>query len=627
MRESSKKLKEVGMDRLMRLVGFHLFMIFFVLFGVVNESKAEKLRVAGGQSHTLWVKTDGTLWAWGLNDSGQLGDGANNNRNAPIQIGSESTWVSVSAGGSHSLGLKSDGTLWAWGLNNYGQLGDGTNDNRNAPIQIGSESTWVSVSAGGSHSLGLKADGTLWAWGYNNFGQLGDGTTSNRNLLVQIGSDKSWVAVSGGASHSLGLKSDGTLWAWGHNDYGQVGDGTRGINRTSPVEIAVNFKRSGISAGGSHSLGLKSDGTLWAWGWNNWGQLGDSTITLKSYIPVKIGPDNNWVKVSAGYFHSLALKSDGTLWAWGGNDEGQLGDGTTTGKPYPVQIGSDNNWVSISAGYINSFGMKADGTLWGWGDNHWGQLGDDTKIDRPAPVQIGSDNNWVAIAANNDHEMCIKSDGTLWAWGENVFGQLGDGTIKPKISPIQIGSDKWVTVAESYYHSHCLRADGTLWAWGRNDYGQLGDGTEINKNFPDQIAIAVPGTLFDLIVSTCTGPTAPVAPGQVISLLETTKNQGNGPTAVNTVTRYFWSTDPVYDASDLLVGERVVGPLAAGAFSGPVRMPFTIPSTAVAGTYYIIAKADAENSVAETSEANNTSQIKVRVGAGNSGALFLLLSE
>jgi alpha-tubulin suppressor-like RCC1 family protein len=193
--------------------------------------------VAAGPYHTLAIKSDGTLWGWGVNWGGQLGDGTTENKTVPTQIGTDSHWATVVAGGWHSLALKDDGTLWAWGINSNGQLGNGTvGGNSWSPVQIGSASDWAGVATGNSHVIAVKGNGTLWAWGNNYFGQLGDGTTVDRFTPVQIGSDNGWTTLIAGSSSSLALKGDGTLWGWGNNSYGQLGDGETG-NRNAPVPI------------------------------------------------------------------------------------------------------------------------------------------------------------------------------------------------------------------------------------------------------------------------------------------------------------------------------------------------------------------------------------------------------
>ena len=354
----------------------------------------------------------------------------------PLDSMSYLHWYSIVSGLDHTVALKSDRTLWSWGENFRGQLGDGTTTDRYSPVHIGADNTWDIIAAGYFHTIALKSDGTLWAWGNNSSGKLGDGTTTDRYSPVQIGSYNSWIAIDGGGYHTVGLKSDGTLWAWGNNGIGQLGDGTT-TDRYYPVQIVSDNSWTAVEAGELFTVGLKSDGTLWAWGHNRRGQLGDGT-TSDRYSPVQIGSDNSWIAIKAGAVHTLGLKSDGTLWAWGYNSNGQLGDGTTTDRYYPVQIGFDNTWINIKAGGLHSLALKSNDTLWAWGYNSNGQLGDGTTTDRHSPVLISSDNLWTVIQAGGSHTAALKLEGTLWTWGKNLSGQLGDGTMINRYVPVEI---------------------------------------------------------------------------------------------------------------------------------------------------------------------------------------------
>ena len=648
--------------------------------------------VAAGYDHALALKTDGTLWTWGYNSKGQLGDGTTTNRHSPVQVGSGTDWAALAAGQYHTVALKTDGTLWAWGYNNARQLGDGTTTDRHSPVQIGSETDWAAVAAGHNHTVARRTDGTLWAWGYNNTGQLGDGTTTNRDSPVEVcvgpaapaaidypledndgGFTVSWSAVeeaisytlkratdtsfsdaatvysgpstsyaenglgfgvyyyrvqafmdcgssawqtggavsvntaimslepfflfnsalegqngpdqsieiwnSGGGSldysisssaswlsftpatgatsgerhsitvkyasfglspgrhqaivtiatssecdndprgvpvtlivgpqvvprpnslavggyHTIALKPDGTLWAWGRNVQGQLGDGTTATSRSAHVQIGVGSDWMAVTAGWEHSMALQSDGTLWGWGYNASGQLGDGT-TSDRHSPVQIGPDTTWAGVSSGVSHTIGLNADGGLWAWGSNASGQLGDGTTADRHSPVRVGSDTDWMVIAAGGGHTIGLEFNGTLWAWGYNEYGQLGDGTTTDQHGPVQIGSDTSWVYVSAGIRHTVAVKNDGTLWAWGDNEHGQLGDGTIVSQVTPVQIGSDTdWAAISAGSTHTIALKTDGSLWAWGNNLRGYIGDGTTIDRHSPVQIGSGTDWTVI-----------------------------------------------------------------------------------------------------------------------------------
>jgi len=355
-------------------------------------------------------------------------------RTVTVYSSTEGDWTHISAGNGHTVALKSDGTLWAWGSNAYGQIGDGTVVNRYVPVKI--SSGWSSVCAGAEYTLGIKSDGTLWAWGRNNNGQLGDGTDTDRRTPVQIGTETTWTKIAAGSGHSLALKTDGTLWAWGLNSSGQLGDSTF-VDKNSPVQVGHDTNWTVMAAGHAHNLAIKTDGSLWSWGLNDEGQLGDGT-TVTSNVPGMVGSENSWTAVAAGNEHSVALRNDGILKAWGDNNYGQLGTDSTHDSTIPVLVDSSKDWASIAATYEHTMAVKDDGTLWVWGLNNKGQLGDGTNENEETPYWLESSAAWEAITTGFYHSGAIRKGGTLWMWGDNTYGQLGDGTTTSRLTPVQV---------------------------------------------------------------------------------------------------------------------------------------------------------------------------------------------
>ncbi|WP_083996798.1 T9SS type A sorting domain-containing protein [Chryseobacterium sp. BLS98] len=547
------------------------------------------LKISAGSYYTLAVKSNGTLWGWGSNQSGQLGNGTLSNSNSPVQIGTATNWNIVSAGASHALGIKTNGTLWSWGYNAYGQLGSGTSGNTvNTPTQVGTSANSLLVSAGNNHSLEVNFAGSLRASGLNSSGQLGDNTLVQKNTFTAVvcpsscsvptqlsvaniasttatinwagattapangymyaystnqivggidgttlsntanltnltpnttyyywvashcGSSQSrwvyggtfttladsgcWNVVAGGSTYAIAVKSDGTTWSWGKNEFGQLGDGTT-INRTAPVQVEISNIWK-MSAGDQHVAAIKTDGTLWVWGRNNFGQLGTGN-TIDKIIPVKIGMATDWVSVAVGSYFTIAVKANGTLWAWGRNTYGQFGNGTTYDKNVPTQIGTLTNWKTVTAGDNHALALKTDGTIWAWGENYSGQLGIGSTTNKTTPVQILTGTTWKSIAAKGSHSLAIKTDGTLYGWGSNIHSQLGiEGTsgsslgtgLGSSASPYPVGTaTNWKLVETSSFSSAAIKNDGTLWAWGANGNGTLGDGTVVRRRNPVQI--------------------------------------------------------------------------------------------------------------------------------------------
>ncbi len=346
----------------------------------------------------------------------------------------------ISGGGTHTLALKDDGTVWTWGSNEYGELGDGTTIDKTTPVQIMSGVIAISAKF---HSLALKDDGTVWAWGHNGNGQLGIGNTTNMNVPTQIPSLTNVIAISAGNYFSLALKNDGTVWAWGHNYSGQLGDGST-TDRLTPFQVPNLSNVVSIVGGHSHSIALKNDGTVWAWGWNASGELGDGTTTQK-HSPIQVSNLSNVVLIAGKGSHHIALKDDGTVWAWGYNDKGQLGDGTTTERHSPVQVSALSDFVSYSIGQGHNMAIKSDGTVWSWGYNGYGNIGDGTTTNRHTPINITSLSNISNCSAGRFHSLAVANDGTVWAWGRNDYGQLGDGTTTEKHTPVQIDFNLFTT--------------------------------------------------------------------------------------------------------------------------------------------------------------------------------------
>jgi len=568
--------------------------VYQAVFPLNEFNMRPTLAVSAGSQHSLALTVDGSIWAWGGNSNGQLGDGTSTDRPWPVQVMTVvgladdrpllailHSVIAVSAGDRHSLALLADGTVLAWGANGKGELGDGTTAARKTPVAVsgpnaaGSLTDIIAISAGTRYSLALKADGTVWSWGRNDNGQLGDGTTTDRHTPAKAKVTRA-TAIAAGASHSLALKGDGTVWAWGRNNKGQLGDG--GVT-DSPTPVKVKGPGGGgaltgvtaIAAGKDwYSLALLGDGTVWAWGYNSHRQLGDGTTHTRK-TPVQVigasgeGKLTGVVAIAAGAVHNLALQ-DSHVIAWGWNNGGRLGTGNDADPGFPVKVAQSMSTgvFAIAAGLLHSLIVKVECTMaaWGsnkngqlaadaidssavaitpflpasaevfhltapagglghslalklgaptsstnsigyishvmaWGLNASGQLGDDTNKDRyyavpvSGPLSVDTFIAVKAIAAGRAHSLALTTDGKVWAWGLNTSGQLGDGTKQKRAKPVQVkgpGGDGYllqiVAIAAGGAHSLALHADGTVWAWGSNAWGQLGDGSTDGRTLP-----------------------------------------------------------------------------------------------------------------------------------------------
>jgi alpha-tubulin suppressor-like RCC1 family protein len=361
--------------------------------------------------------------------------------------------------------------LWTWGFNSFGQLGDNTQSIRSTPVTTSAGgANWKQVACGYRHTAAIKTDGTLWTWGSGGFGQLGDNTTSQRNTPVTtFAGGTNWKQVSGGYRFTAAIKTDGTLWTWGDNGSGRLGDNTT-TQRITPVTTfsgGTNWKQ--VSCGFNFTAAIKTDGTLWSWGVNSFGQLGDNTSANNRNTPVTtFAGGTNWKQVACGVDHTAAIKTDGTLWTWGYGGNGGLGTNTAPSQTItPVTtFAGGTNWKQVAGGNSHTAAIKTDGTLWTWGWNNSGQIGDNTLITRSTPVTtLAGGTNWKQVAGGSYHTAAIKTDGTLWTWGSNgTNGQLGDNTIINRSTPVTTfaGGTNWKQVAGGYRHTAAIKTSDDL---------------------------------------------------------------------------------------------------------------------------------------------------------------------
>jgi len=506
---------------------------------VINaDAKWKDISTSGG--HTVAIKDNGTLWAWGaVNTHGRLGlspGPASGNIFIPTQVGTATNWTLASAGESHTLAIRSDGTLWAWGNNLNGRTGLGTASGSTlTPTQVGSATSWAYVSAGNTHTVAIKDDGTLWTWGLNTNGRTGLGTAAGSTLVpTQVGAATSWVYASAGNTNTSAIRSDGTLWSWGANTSGQTGLGTTTGNTLTPTQVGTATNWTYVSVGWNHTLAIRSDGTLWAWGSNQNGRTGLDTRAGSTPTPAQVGTATSWTSVSTPLLtdaFSYGVKGDGTLWfwgqhhrtfpnlthimeeylspvqvqvaitnwssapvisgasmfaivadgslyTWGNNDNNRLGLNLVVLSESLSQVYSNYNWAYISAGQRHTVAIKDNGTLWAWGNNRYGRTGLGTVSGTiPMPTQVGTAANWAYVSTGLRHTVAIKDDGTLWSWGVSLYTGLGIAAYTTMPIPTQVGTaTSWAYVSAGNTHTVAIKDDGTLWTWGLNNRGQTGLG-------------------------------------------------------------------------------------------------------------------------------------------------------
>jgi alpha-tubulin suppressor-like RCC1 family protein len=362
--------------------------------------------------------------------------------------------------------------LYAWGQGTNGRLGLGGSADRSSPVQVGAREAWSVVSAGGASTAGLFNTGQMFFWGTNVWGQAGQGTSGAYSEFaspVQVGALINWADVSAGGESSAAIKTDGTLWTWGFNNHGQLGLGDV-VARSSPVQVGALTGWSQVNMLNFSATAIKTDGTFWTWGRNNFGQLGLGNTTSYS-SPKQVGALTNWAKLSNtdnGNYMTGAIKTDGTLWTWGRGTNGALGHGNTTNYSSPKQVGALTNWASIALNLSCTGAVKTDGTLWTWGRNNYGQLGLGNTTNYSSPKQLGAATDWSKISIGNYAMLATKTGGTLWSWGNNQYGQLGLNLpssvgASRRSSPIQIGTEtNWADVAKGNYSSFAFKTAAAI---------------------------------------------------------------------------------------------------------------------------------------------------------------------
>ncbi|MCL2082455.1 MAG: hypothetical protein FWH04_04365 [Oscillospiraceae bacterium] len=420
-----------------------------------QENMDGVVQIVAGYVHSAALKSDGTLWTWGFNSNGQLGDGTTKDRAFPAKVGKDTDWKSVSAGAWHTVALKSNGSIWAWGNNEEGQVGNGTGgkvkDKQLLPVQSGPDTDWASVAAGTACNYAIKTNGTLWAWGVQCYGLWSGGDEMLRTLTpIQIGTDDDWASISVSTNNVMGLKTNGTLWAWGDNWSGEHGNGTRQDPSLLPIQVGTDTDWANFTLSSDSVVALKANGSLWGWGEN---VRTDNSAMTYILSPTQLGTDTDWVSISqnsGSSHHYMAIKTDGSLWAWGNNYHGQVSSNKKViGEPLPVRFGTDTGWVSASAGGYSSFALKDDGTIWSWGENSNGELGDGTTKNRTTPMKLelrafSSDCciDYTATAT----DVIVKSSGTP------TINLTNDSISFNGFVPLQfeVGDGKWKNIADNF---------------------------------------------------------------------------------------------------------------------------------------------------------------------------------
>jgi len=487
------------MNRNYYIFGKLAFIMLFVLCGLglsaqqpgTNARLSQKRTAVGGNGHGLMVMPDGRIQAIGENSNGQLGDGTTTDRLTVITIAAPTNFIKVAAGYEHSIGLTADGKVYTWGDDSAEQLGDGAGaTDVTTPTMVAGITNAIDIAAGAYTSYVLLADGTVMAWGLNNFDQVGDGTFVDQPSPVAVPGASNVVHIASNplAGHAMALRTDGRILTWGLGVFGALGDGVSFVSST-PVLVdnttGLNYAVN-IWAGAGHSVAIRHDGTVYAWGQNTNGQLGDASTTDKT-TPVPMTGVSNALAGSAGNNHTVVLLGDGTAVATGMGTAGQLGNGGTASATTIGAVSALTNATEIASGNEMNFAIRADGSLYYWGYDVLTTTQTTTPTASTEYYRNGC-GLYEGTATGTNFSLGLRSNGTVAAVGNNTYGQLGNGTLTNTTTPISIATITNIKkVVAGNYASYALTAGGQVYAWGRNDQGQLGDGTIVDINSPQLV--------------------------------------------------------------------------------------------------------------------------------------------
>ena len=451
--------------------------------------------VSAGDGFSVALLSDGTVRTWGRAEKGQLGNDDDASSLVPVQPTALGAGITaISAGDAHVLALKSDGTVWGWGSNFSGELGGLVPAAQFLPMPVAGLANVALLAAGSTHSAAVLADGAILAWGNPNGAALGSASLGYESVRVQTQDVKTAAAIYAGGDQAAVVRANARAYLFGRNADGQLG--TDGLDPVvAPSRVLAWPNAYGVSApsyafGAGHTLALV-DGVIYSAGDNAYGQLGNGG-TIDRMTPAALSLSGSAITtVAAGWHHSLALRADGTVLAWGRNDSAQLGFGASSGTPTltPTPVPGLTNVTAIAAGEAHSLALKADGTVWAWGANASGQLGNNATATLATPTQVSGITQIVAIAAGANHSLALTSPthvtttlrNRAYCWGRGTYGQIGHAATTNRLTPYLLPTTNIVGIAAGEDHTLGLLGDGRVVATGRNDKGQLGDATLVNR--------------------------------------------------------------------------------------------------------------------------------------------------